>query len=814
MESTMTPIGGDPITFSSVNVVDSGQADHHHLHQQQQLCVCGHGFIANQFCIQCDNCKEWFHGQCVNVHEYEADELDKYYCNVCQLMDNSLQTVPKQWTNNWRHNRCEPNPATKAVQAGTEVFVTNLRNKKFADAKHNPTVIQRMRGQQLTLKEILVSGFKVPILVESKDGLDLTVPAVGEFTYKSLLDYYPMDFELDVIDVRRQMNIKMKIKEFVDKFNVGPDHRTSVHNCISLEVSSNSTLSAKVRPPAIVNKLSWVENYWPPVEARPQVSKYCLVSMQDSYTDFHIDFGGTSVWYHILSGEKVFYIILPTKENIEKYEQWMASDTANERFLPDIIGNSQCYRLCLSAGQTLFIPTGWIHAVHTPEDSVVFGGNFLHSLNIELQLTIREMEQRIQTPSKFQFPFFELTHWYAAPNVLKLLQDNLSKKRPPKHLIAGVKALVPQLRIWLKSSKDYENQSENEYQVSMLSPKGFNCNRLIKDLNTVLNKAIKIQEGQPLGKKGGKPYKKFVFKSSNNRSLNSTNPTTTANTSLNTSSPQKQPNIKTEEVDDTDQPLVMDGDKRQAATKVRSQSSDSDSAAKSSLKFKLAIVGAKEILSSKDTDTNFMDNILNSEILKSDNRQILSTNKKSNKRKRKTNDNGLDEEVESMIKGRPEDDDYIYLDIETPLDEDAETAGLNVPKDEAWTPRARVQIRAIPKAPRESRDAKRSVVETSLANAAAKLENMPQQKRHYLKKKTKPIPKPAAKPQVVIEPQDIVEATTSSMDSPLLDSGGAAGGQSKTASSGNGNQSVIRKVSKKGEKTAKQRLQKKMKRLC
>ncbi len=26
------------------------------------------------------------------------------------------------------------------------------------------------------------------------------------------------------------------------------------------------------------------------------------MSMKDSYTDFHIDFGGTSVWYHVFEG--------------------------------------------------------------------------------------------------------------------------------------------------------------------------------------------------------------------------------------------------------------------------------------------------------------------------------------------------------------------------------------------------------------------------------------------------------------------------------------------------------------------------------
>jgi F-box/leucine-rich repeat protein 10/11 len=33
---------------------------------------------------------------------------------------------------------------------------------------------------------------------------------------------------------------------------------------------------------------------------RPEVGKYCLMSPQSSYTDFHIDFGGSSVWYSVL----------------------------------------------------------------------------------------------------------------------------------------------------------------------------------------------------------------------------------------------------------------------------------------------------------------------------------------------------------------------------------------------------------------------------------------------------------------------------------------------------------------------------------
>lgn len=57
-----------------------------------------------------------------------------------------------------------------------------------------------------------------------------------------------------------------------------------------------------VESPQIVRKLSWVDNYWPDdaLLGKPKVSKYCLICVKDSYTDFHIECGGASVWYHVL----------------------------------------------------------------------------------------------------------------------------------------------------------------------------------------------------------------------------------------------------------------------------------------------------------------------------------------------------------------------------------------------------------------------------------------------------------------------------------------------------------------------------------
>ncbi len=86
----------------------------------------------------------------------------------------------------------------------------------------------------------------------------------------------------------------------------------------------------------------------------------------------------------LFQGEKVFYLIRPTPANLVLYERWVSSSNQGEMFFGDQV--DVCYKAVIKQGQTLFIPTGWIHAVLTPIDSLVFGGNFLHNLNIELQI--------------------------------------------------------------------------------------------------------------------------------------------------------------------------------------------------------------------------------------------------------------------------------------------------------------------------------------------------------------------------------------------------------------------------------------------
>lgn len=80
------------------------------------------------------------------------------------------------------------------------------------------------------------------------------------------------------------------------------------------------------------------------------------MSVQGCYTDFHIDFGGTSVWYHILHGEKVFWLIPPTEKNIDIYTNWVLSGKQGDIFLADHVEG--CQKIELLQGYTFIIPSG------------------------------------------------------------------------------------------------------------------------------------------------------------------------------------------------------------------------------------------------------------------------------------------------------------------------------------------------------------------------------------------------------------------------------------------------------------------------
>ncbi|KAM4671790.1 lysine-specific demethylase 7A isoform 4-T4 [Amazona ochrocephala] len=269
-------------------------------------CVCREPYDVSRFMIECDICKDWFHGSCVGVEEHHAVDIDLYHCPNCAILHGpSLMKKRRNWH---RHDYTELDDGTKPVQAGTRTFVKQLRARCFPSADE---VILKMHGSQLTQRYLEKHGFDVPIMVPKLDGLGLRLP--------------PPTFS--VLDVERYV--------------------------------------------------------------------------------------------------------------------------------------------------------GWIHAVLTSQDCMAFGGNFLHNLNIGMQLRCYEMEKRLKTPDLFKFPFFEAICWFVAKNLLETLKELREDGfQPPSYLVQGVKALLTALKLWMKK----ELVTEHAFEI----PDNIRPGHLIKELSKVI----------------------------------------------------------------------------------------------------------------------------------------------------------------------------------------------------------------------------------------------------------------------------------------------------------------------------------------
>uniref|UniRef100_A0A8C5A3A2 [histone H3]-dimethyl-L-lysine(36) demethylase n=1 Tax=Gadus morhua TaxID=8049 RepID=A0A8C5A3A2_GADMO len=303
--------------------------------------------------------------------------------------------------------------------------IVNIRGfsleEKLASNRYNADFVQAMEGKDFTYEYVQREALRSPLIFKLKDGLGIRMPD-EEFTVSEIKGLVGSRRSVDVMDVSTQKGSEMTMAQFVRYYETPEKEREKLFNVISLEFS-HTKLEHLIKRPT-VDLVDWVDNMWPSeLKQRqtestnvisemkyPKVQRYCLMSVKGCYTDFHIDFGGTSVWYHVFKGKKVFWLVPPTPHNLALYEDWVLSGKQSDIFLGDRADG--CQRVELKQGNTFFIPSGWIHAVYTPEDTLVFGGNILHSFNIPMQLSIYEIENRTKVNSKFRYPFYHEMCWY------------------------------------------------------------------------------------------------------------------------------------------------------------------------------------------------------------------------------------------------------------------------------------------------------------------------------------------------------------------------------------------------------------------
>ncbi|KAL8762272.1 MAG: hypothetical protein Q9184_001684 [Pyrenodesmia sp. 2 TL-2023] len=419
--------------------------------------------------ISCDGCKSWFHFACAGFkNEREVRAVDKYRCKSCRAVYGPTTFVRKS---SRAHTAIDYAGLNQGVVQTSDERPEHHYIKPIKEGTINlqPENFARMRPELVTAEYFEKgNGMKEPVVVPAhfnprpepagysqstpdsaaanesdmafledwfsrdpeyrnvpdhgQDALDMVIP--HDLTVRKVAELYGPEEKVEVIDVKSQNGEgkKWNMRRWADYYESTTNK--VVRNVISLEVSQ-STLGRLIRRPQIVRDLDLQDSVWPAeLQAKgeiPRVQFYCLMSVADCFTDFHIDFGGSSVFYHILKGKKTFFFIPPKEKHLKKYEDWCMSPAQNWTFLGD--QTKECYRVDLSEGDTMLIPAGWIHAVWTPEDSLVIGGNFLTRLNYSMQLRIAQIEKATGVARKFRYPHFQKIQWYTAIRYLE--QDPL-----------------------------------------------------------------------------------------------------------------------------------------------------------------------------------------------------------------------------------------------------------------------------------------------------------------------------------------------------------------------------------------------------
>ncbi|QIW99613.1 hypothetical protein AMS68_005131 [Peltaster fructicola] len=407
--------------------------------------------------ISCNGCKRWYHLDCAGfARAADVRDVDKYFCSPCEITFGKTTYVRKS---SRAHASVDYAELQKGVLKTSEESTEHhyIQPIKDGTLTFDPDHFPRIRPELLTRELFEKSGtFAEPIVIpgewnprpwarekassatepdeetqsddiiddanyeydcvmdDGQDKLDMVMPK--GLTVRKVCNLVGAATPLDVIDVKTQNSggQKWDLGRWADYYESQSETKT-VRNVISLEVS-HTKLGRLLRRPKIVRDIDLQDHVWPQEEIEkgkwPKVQYYCLMSIADSYTDFHIDFGGSSVYYHVLQGKKTFFFIPPRPRHLKTYEEWNENPAQNFTFLPKL--TNECYRVDLKEGDTMLIPSGWIHAVWTPETSLVIGGNFLTHMNFKNQFKVAEIEKNNETPMKFRYPFFQRLMWYTA----------------------------------------------------------------------------------------------------------------------------------------------------------------------------------------------------------------------------------------------------------------------------------------------------------------------------------------------------------------------------------------------------------------
>ncbi|CEP63467.1 [Histone H3]-lysine-36 demethylase LALA0_S08e03136g [Lachancea lanzarotensis] len=413
--------------------------------------------------VQCELCDQWDHVTCVPMkylHNITGEPCTTYPKSSAQIVrynclkhsDSVLETKganKKRKVDTFVDKPNDIEPKRYGLRRKKQIDYISLNEGELKRSKnehpHLSPFLACFNRWENTTNVITVSeleqqfdSIRKPLKVLDPENSGMQVPNGpdgGILTVDAVTQYLGNQYRVDVMDVQSQQNSNWTMEQWNNYFTNGTiNTRDRIRNVISLEVSHVERFKTELQRPNVVETKDLVNCVWdaiPDDSKRPKVTKYVLMSVENAFTDFHLDFAGTSVYYKVVSGGKKFILFPPTLHNLERYTKWCDSDQQNLIFLGDELEDGVAMELF--SGDLFMIPCGYIHAVYTPKDSLVIGGNFLTLRDLETQLQIVEIERVTKVPKKFTFPQFDIVMGKTSECILSSKETSF-KTLPPRQL--------------------------------------------------------------------------------------------------------------------------------------------------------------------------------------------------------------------------------------------------------------------------------------------------------------------------------------------------------------------------------------------
>ncbi|AMD20009.1 HCL142Cp [Eremothecium sinecaudum] len=423
----------------------------------EDQCSYCNGSEAHELWVQCGKCPQWVHVRCIPIQFTTSEDYPIKSSEVVQFIctkhgGDPILTVKSKKRRKMPLVNEGKKPQRYSLRAKGQIdYITLNEGQDVRLRSKHPHIdpflrcFEKWRSVDETISsEQLLKLFPsvtTPLKVNDPAHSGMKVPPLDVAILTKIVGE---DHVVDVMDVQSQQNERWTMKQWNDYYtNTPAKDRDRIRNVISFEVSGIPELGKGIQRPTVVDvndlaDLVWPETYDENVGDPPKVKKYILMSVANAYTDFHLDFSGTSVYYNILKGSKKFILFPPTDSNLAEYKRWCDDDNQSLIFLGDRLDKGVAYEL--TAGDLFMIPAGYIHAVYTPEDSFIVGGNYLSLRDLTTHIKIVKIEQETHVPKKFTFPKFEIVMGRTCEWLLK------DESRVEKTGIDHVQSLIRYLR--------------------------------------------------------------------------------------------------------------------------------------------------------------------------------------------------------------------------------------------------------------------------------------------------------------------------------------------------------------------------------